>query len=121
MMIGAPFTLRDRDDADRALTADEAEQWLVNVICDPEKAKYWWEEIGRIDFWLLVLAVVANPIIRDEVWDAVGDNGEPVISDKLKFFMVAHPCENDGDAKDKVRRVVHDVVVARYRAGEEEA
>ena len=74
-------------------------------------------KVGRdrqIDWWLLVLAVIVNPELRDEVWDAVGDDGKPVLSDKLKFWMTVHPCGNAGHAKELVRDVVRDVVSALY-------
>lgn len=58
--------------------------------------------------------LMANPVLRDEVWNAVLDDGTPVLSEHLKFFLTVHSPENEGAAKDLVRHVVHDVVTERY-------
>lgn len=100
---------------ERRLTAAEAETALVDILTDPAGVRAQWEMLAGIDWWLLVLGVIANPVLRDELWDATVD-GEPVLSERMKFFMAAHPLENDEAAAQLVRNVVHDVVAARYEA-----
>jgi hypothetical protein len=75
-----------------------AERVPVEIISDPEKAKIKWDEIGETDFCRLILAIMANPTLRDEAWDALGDNGNPVLSGKLKFWLTVHAVENDRQA-----------------------
>lgn len=110
-MTQPTFTLTDNKTGQQ-FTAAEAEQWLIRVISDPARVHSNWEHLADIDWWLLVLAIMVNPTLRDEVWDALGDNGRPVLSDKLKFFITVNEPENDGAAKDLVRDVVRDVVAA---------
>src|ERR1700739_726155 len=86
-----PFTLEHAKDG-RAATAAEAVQFLVYVLLDPQRARNRWVELDAMSLWILVLAVMAHPVLRDEVWPSIGDE-----------HRINAP-DNQGVANDLVRR-----------------
>jgi hypothetical protein len=106
------------DRTGQRLTAEQAEREMCTIILNPELAQEHWQQLGDIDWWLLILTLMACPTLRDEAWDAVGADGKPVLDERLKFWLTLHACENEGNAADLVRRVVRDVVAAGYREEE---
>jgi hypothetical protein len=60
----------------RYLTVAEAERALVEILTTPELVKERAADLAQSDdYWLYVLALLVNPAMREERWDAVGDNG----------------------------------------------
>jgi hypothetical protein len=107
----------------------EAETKLTRVLLNPEACRDNWESLGEVKWelpgcpykrGLLVLALMANPVLRDEAWNALGDDGGPVLTDKLKAWLVFNEPETAGAAADYVRQVVREVVAALYVEGDEE-
>jgi hypothetical protein len=107
-----PFTLEHLADS-RAATAAEAEPFLVYALTDAERARAKWAELDDLSFWLLVLAVMAHPVLRDEVWDK--------LPDELRFWLTINAPENQGAANDLVRRAVRSFLAAWYIEEDEEA
>jgi hypothetical protein len=108
------FTLEDAHG--NAHTPEMAAQVLVYTLTNPGRAKAKWAELHEIGgFAFHLLAVLANPSLRDEVWDAVNDDGKPLLDDKLKCLIAFNSPANAGEAMDLVRKVVNDVVRECYR------
>lgn len=100
-----PFTLEHRADS-RAATAAEAEQFLVYTLTDAERARDRWAELDDMSFWLLALAVLVHPVLRDEVWYG--------LPNEQRFWLTINAPENQGAANDLVRSAVKAFVAAWY-------
>lgn len=99
----------------RYLTKAEAERELVDVFMDAERYEAKAAELSQIDdFWLHVLALMVNPSLRQTLWNATLDDGEPVLSERMKFFLIVNSPENEGAALELARTVIHQVVSELY-------
>jgi hypothetical protein len=88
------------------LTAERAEEWLVQTVSDPRLCEQNWAELRTIDVALQCAAVLCNPELAQRMWDD--------LSDGLKFSCIVSSPEKDAQS---IRATVRAVMV-RYREPE---